>query len=265
MIARCSFMVRASITTRSGSISSSTQRVAARTSSPVPSRRAVRVPCPRHRAPAAGGRVKCGGPTAVQVTDRGGAGPRPPRYGGAPCLPSSSVAPLLPRARSSPPPSWRPGGPTPSSGSGPQPATPPNTASSTSGWESGAWRVRTAGPSDAAGSSSASTVASSRSTGGTLAEVGARATTSTTATRASGTSGGSAPSASTWTWTEGCGTRPWSCRGRRPPREGGVTLNRVTWSRLQGASDRVRQLWETSTDGGATWSVAFEGIYIREG
>ncbi|MBI3406479.1 MAG: hypothetical protein HY046_13585 [Acidobacteria bacterium] len=27
--------------------------------------------------------------------------------------------------------------------------------------------------------------------------------------------------------------------------------------------DRVRQLWESSTDGGKTWTVAFDGTYVR--
>ena len=36
--------------------------------------------------------------------------------------------------------------------------------------------------------------------------------------------------------------------------------DRITWSRIEG--DRVRQLWEQSPDG-KTWTVAFEGIYIR--
>jgi len=42
-----------------------------------------------------------------------------------------------------------------------------------------------------------------------------------------------------------------------------VTLQRITWSRIDGDPDRVRQLWEASTDGGATWTVAFDGIYVR--
>jgi len=48
-------------------------------------------------------------------------------------------------------------------------------------------------------------------------------------------------------------------------RDGSRSLNRITWTPLGGAPGRVRQLWEASTDGGATWSVAFDGIYIREG
>ncbi|MEM8696100.1 MAG: hypothetical protein AAGE05_08790 [Pseudomonadota bacterium] len=39
------------------------------------------------------------------------------------------------------------------------------------------------------------------------------------------------------------------------------TINRVTWS--TGADGSVRQFWETSQDGGANWSVAFDGLYTR--
>jgi hypothetical protein len=42
----------------------------------------------------------------------------------------------------------------------------------------------------------------------------------------------------------------------------GVTaLQRITWSRLP--EGKVRQLWETSSDGGKTWTVAFDGTYSR--
>lgn len=44
---------------------------------------------------------------------------------------------------------------------------------------------------------------------------------------------------------------------------GAVTLQRITWSRVDGDRDRVRQHWEASTDGGATWSTAFDGLYTR--
>jgi len=39
-------------------------------------------------------------------------------------------------------------------------------------------------------------------------------------------------------------------------------VNRITWERLP--DGRVRQLWETSKDSGATWSVAFDGYYTKE-
>jgi hypothetical protein len=41
-----------------------------------------------------------------------------------------------------------------------------------------------------------------------------------------------------------------------------VTIDRVTWTPL--ANGTVRQLWESSTDGGGTWTTAFDGLYARE-
>lgn len=41
------------------------------------------------------------------------------------------------------------------------------------------------------------------------------------------------------------------------------TINRVTWSTEDDGA--VRQFWETSADGGATWSVAFDGLYTPRG
>jgi len=46
--------------------------------------------------------------------------------------------------------------------------------------------------------------------------------------------------------------------------DGTVTLNRITWSRVDGSADRVRQLWETSTDDGAAWATGFDGLYVRQ-
>ena len=45
----------------------------------------------------------------------------------------------------------------------------------------------------------------------------------------------------------------------------GPLRHRITWNRIDGDPDRVRQLWETSRNGGATWVVAFDGTYVREG
>ena len=45
----------------------------------------------------------------------------------------------------------------------------------------------------------------------------------------------------------------------------GVTADaqqRITWTSDDGG---VRQLWETSTDDGSTWKVAFDGRYRRSG
>lgn len=47
--------------------------------------------------------------------------------------------------------------------------------------------------------------------------------------------------------------------------DGTVSLNRITWSTIDGDPDRVRQLWESSTDGGESWKVVFDGEYRRRG
>lgn len=46
--------------------------------------------------------------------------------------------------------------------------------------------------------------------------------------------------------------------------DGTTRLNRISWSRVDGDPDRVRQLWEVSTDGGSTWTAGFDGLYIRQ-
>ena len=47
-------------------------------------------------------------------------------------------------------------------------------------------------------------------------------------------------------------------------RDGAMVLEapgqRITWTH---ADDEVRQVWETSTDDGTTWTVAFDGRYKR--
>ena len=52
--------------------------------------------------------------------------------------------------------------------------------------------------------------------------------------------------------------------GQVPGPNGKTTLHRVRWSLIGGDPNRVRQLWESSTDGGKTWSVAFDGTYVRK-
>jgi len=42
---------------------------------------------------------------------------------------------------------------------------------------------------------------------------------------------------------------------------GTSVLNRITWTPTD--PDHVRQLWEASRDGGKTWSVLFDGRYVR--
>jgi hypothetical protein len=46
------------------------------------------------------------------------------------------------------------------------------------------------------------------------------------------------------------------------PKTGKTTTNRITWTPLPG--DQVRQVWETSTDDGKSWAVAFDGLYTRK-
>ena len=41
----------------------------------------------------------------------------------------------------------------------------------------------------------------------------------------------------------------------------GPARQRITWT--PNADGTVRQLWESSSDGGATWTVAFDGLYRR--
>jgi len=43
--------------------------------------------------------------------------------------------------------------------------------------------------------------------------------------------------------------------------DGRKVVQRIAWQRLP--DGRVRQLWESSSDGGATWSVAFDGYYTK--
>lgn len=50
---------------------------------------------------------------------------------------------------------------------------------------------------------------------------------------------------------------------KRP--DGSTALQRITWSLIDGSPDRIRQFWEQSTDGGKTWTVAFDGTYTRRG
>jgi hypothetical protein len=47
-----------------------------------------------------------------------------------------------------------------------------------------------------------------------------------------------------------------------PQRAGAVIAQRITWR--VNADNSVRQLWESSSDGGKTWTVAFDGKYVRK-
>ncbi len=46
-----------------------------------------------------------------------------------------------------------------------------------------------------------------------------------------------------------------------PEKPGGKVDNRITWQPLP--DGRVRQLWETTTDKGKTWTTAFDGYYAK--
>ncbi len=50
--------------------------------------------------------------------------------------------------------------------------------------------------------------------------------------------------------------------GATPTASGGVQVERITWT--PNADGTVRQRWEQSTDGGATWTTAFDGLYRRK-
>ena len=49
--------------------------------------------------------------------------------------------------------------------------------------------------------------------------------------------------------------------GSRPADSGATALHRISWTPNEDGS--VRQLWETSLDGGASWSVLFDGLYVK--
>ena len=49
---------------------------------------------------------------------------------------------------------------------------------------------------------------------------------------------------------------------KKDPATGKTTIDRITWTPLP--ADQVRQVWETSTDDGKSWTVAFDGLYTRK-
>ena len=44
--------------------------------------------------------------------------------------------------------------------------------------------------------------------------------------------------------------------------DGGAARQRITWTPLP--DGRVRQLWDSSADGGRTWKVEFDGMYAKK-
>ena len=51
--------------------------------------------------------------------------------------------------------------------------------------------------------------------------------------------------------------------GSRPAPNGAKALHRISWTPNEDGT--VRQLWETSLDGGASWNVLFDGLYAKAG
>lgn len=49
--------------------------------------------------------------------------------------------------------------------------------------------------------------------------------------------------------------------GRTREANGGQAIQRITWTPRPDGT--LRQLWEQSRDGGRSWSVAFDGLYVR--
>jgi hypothetical protein len=49
--------------------------------------------------------------------------------------------------------------------------------------------------------------------------------------------------------------------GKRPAQNGGTALHRISWT--PNADGSVRQLWEASQDEGGSWSVLFDGLYVK--
>jgi hypothetical protein len=65
-----------------------------------------------------------------------------------------------------------------------------------------------------------------------------------------------------WSWVGLLGAeRPTAPAGASP--DAAAPADRVTWT--PNADGSVRQLWEKSADGGATWTTAFDGLYTRAG
>lgn len=50
--------------------------------------------------------------------------------------------------------------------------------------------------------------------------------------------------------------------GKRPSRDGDrIVLHRISWTAEE--DGRVRQYWEASNDDGQSWSVLFDGLYVK--
>ncbi len=71
-----------------------------------------------------------------------------------------------------------------------------------------------------------------------------------------------------WLWLEG-GFRGEAMilEGERPSQAdpSRSVRHRISWGLIDGDPDHLRQHWEASEDGGATWQTLFDGRYTRQG
>ena len=52
--------------------------------------------------------------------------------------------------------------------------------------------------------------------------------------------------------------------GRSRGERGETVLERITWGVVNNNPNEVRQFWQQSRDEGKTWTVAFDGLYVRK-
>lgn len=62
--------------------------------------------------------------------------------------------------------------------------------------------------------------------------------------------------------TGGLRDRSMALEGKTIDRGKAAVLQRITWTPQK--DGRVRQLWEQSKDDGKTWTVAFDGMYVKK-
>lgn len=73
-----------------------------------------------------------------------------------------------------------------------------------------------------------------------------------------------------WVWKQGTSldleggfeNGKMSLQGHKKGNDGKTTRSRITWT--PNADGTVRQLWESSSDGGKSWQVQFDGLYRRK-
>ena len=65
------------------------------------------------------------------------------------------------------------------------------------------------------------------------------------------------------TWLDSRGGRLDLAGGLVGGKIGNKVLHQITWEKR--ADGRVRQIWQSSPDGGSSWKVVFDGTYVRTG